>query len=47
VKPWKARIVIKAGYGETREMAEHSCFGDCCLSDAEKRALLDLIYEEE
>lgn len=43
----RARAILRKGYGEKREEAEGSCFGDCCLSPAEKKALVTLIYAEE
>lgn len=42
---WAARRILREEYGEDREQVERSmCFGDCCLTKREKKALVTLIY---
>lgn len=40
----EARAILQKGYGTSREDVEGACFGDCCLPNYEKDALLTLIY---
>lgn len=42
----KARKILIKAYG-SRADARESCFGDCCLTAREKKALITVIYGRE